>query len=187
MVFHLFWFERCILARSLHENSLDVDELFDAVVRQLAAISAFLDTAEWQARIGLHRRIHKAGACFYLIGRNFFSFGNILGENGCSQPIDRVVGNLDRFYLVLHWNDGGDRPEQLLVVRRHTLLDVGKNSRRIESAIALRNLTAKQALRAFFNTPLHLIVKFLSQVMPGLRLTVLIVMIFASNIYLVFR
>lgn len=77
--------------------------------------------------------------------------------------------SLANFYLVLHWNDGGDRPEQLLVVRRHTLLDIGKNSRRIERAIALRELTAKQALRPFLNTLPHLIVKFVSQIMPGLR------------------
>src|SRR5207244_578274 len=46
-------------APSLHVDRLDVDELTDAEARQLAAVAGFFHSAEGQARVRGHQRVHE--------------------------------------------------------------------------------------------------------------------------------
>ena len=42
--------------------TLDVHELADPMVRELAAMAALLHAAEGEPRVGLHEAVHEAGA-----------------------------------------------------------------------------------------------------------------------------
>src|SRR5690606_31535662 len=58
------------LFRGFYGDRLDVDELADAEVRQLAAVTTVLDAAEGQAWIGLHEHVDAAAAGLEFMRRN---------------------------------------------------------------------------------------------------------------------
>src|SRR5262245_54353600 len=151
------------------KDALDVDELADAEMRQLASVPALLYTAERQLRIGPDHLVYEHRACLNLLEREVRSPLQVAREHATTQAEDGVVSSLDRARLALDRNDGGHRAEQLLVVGRHTDAHVGEHRWRVVGSRCIGNMAAAQAACAICDTVLYLLVQLISQVVAGHR------------------
>src|SRR5207248_3716479 len=115
---------------SLHDAlPIYVDELADAVLRELAAVARLLDAAERQPRIRLHQAVDEHGARLDL-GRQALGPRVVPGPERRAQAELRVVGQAYRVRLVLGADHRGHRPERFLVEGRHALVDRSKQGGR---------------------------------------------------------
>src|SRR6266511_4023786 len=80
-------------------DRLDVDELADAVLRELAAVAGALDAAEGQARVGLDDAVDEHGARLDL-RRQMFGARAALRPEGGAEAEGRGVGQADGIALV---------------------------------------------------------------------------------------
>src|SRR6185295_1441721 len=80
-------------------DGLDVDELADAVLRELAAVARALDPTERQPRVGLDQAVDEHRARLDLRGQPFGA-GAILRPQRSTQTERRVVGQPDGVGLV---------------------------------------------------------------------------------------
>src|SRR5712691_7459332 len=124
-------------------DRLDVHELADAVLGELAPIARALDAAERQARIRLHDAVH-ANRPRVDLRRHALGRGAIPRPQRGAEAEGRVVGETHGVRFVLSPDDRGHRAEGLLVERRHALVHVGEQRRRIEGARAGWNLAAEE-------------------------------------------
>ena len=93
------------ISGSRNDYRLYVDELFDAVGRELAAVTAFLHPAERQSGVRSYGIVDKDAAAFNHLGSDTLAPGQIARDDAATEPEDRVVGGGNRLRLVLHWND----------------------------------------------------------------------------------
>ena len=63
---------------------------------------------------------------------------DVFAEDVAAQSVWRLVGEADRFCLVVKWNQAGHRPEDLLLRDRHAIVDIGKDGRNDEIAAGKR-------------------------------------------------
>src|SRR3989454_11439141 len=129
-------------------DSLDVDELPDAIAGELAPITALLHAPEGEARVGSHDLVHKDSAALDPLDRDTLTAREIAGQDTGSEAEHRIVGSRDGRLVVLDWDDRRDRTEQLLFVGRH----------------AARDLAAEQASRAHCDASRDLGMQRISQV-----------------------
>src|SRR5439155_3407648 len=149
-------------------DRLDVHELADAVLRELAAIARALDAAERQARIRLHDAVHMDGARLDLRGHALGGGAIPRPERG-AEAERRVVGEAHGIRFVPGPDHGGHRAEGLLVERRHALVHIGEQRRRIEGAGAARNLAAEEPAGAAPDGILDLTVQVVAEIHARLR------------------
>src|SRR6266571_3689074 len=95
-----------------HVNALDVHELLDPVVRELAPVTALLYAAEREPNIGSHDFVDKYGTAFDTVARNALTAFAIAREDSAAQTEHGIVGDRDRRLFVLHRDHGCDRSEQ---------------------------------------------------------------------------
>src|SRR5688572_17569591 len=142
-----------------HVHRLDVHELPDAQVGQLAAVTRLLDAPEGQARVGADDGVDEAVPRLQRMGGDPLAAREVPGEDGRAESERAVVGQLHRLVLVARGNDRGHRPEHLLVERHHAPAHVGEDRRRIERALPFRWLAAQEDAGAgphrVFDLPLH--------------------------------
>src|ERR1700712_380711 len=145
---------------SLDPHRLRVDERLRAEARELAAVARVLGAAERDLR----RRgrdlvdVHHAG--LDLVDQPL-RLARVLGPGATAEAEARVVGDGDRLVEVLRAEEQRHRTEELLVVRRGVLRDVGERRRRVEVALAPHRLAAGEELRARGHRVLHLLVELL--------------------------
>src|SRR5206468_877042 len=111
-------------------DGLDVDELADAVLRQLAPVTGALDASERHARVGLDDAVDEHGARLDLRCQ-MLGAPAVLGPQRRAETKGRIVGQADGIALVLRADDGRHRSEGLLVEGRHALVYSGEQRRRI--------------------------------------------------------
>src|SRR5215813_12713020 len=149
-------------------DRLDVRQLADAVLRQLASVAGTLDASEGHARVGLDHAVDEHGARLDL-PREMLGAPAVLGPDRGAEAKGRVVGQADRIALVLRADDGRHRSKGLLVESGHALVHAGEQGRRVEGSFAGRNLAAEQALGAALDCLLHLPVQIVAEIGPCLR------------------
>src|SRR5260370_31197794 len=81
-------------------DRLDVDELADTVLRQLASIARPLDPTEGQARVRLHDAVDKYGAGLDL-RRQMLGAPPVLGPEGRAEATGRCTAQASRSVLLL--------------------------------------------------------------------------------------
>src|SRR5215510_1922692 len=149
-------------------DGLDVDELADAVLRQLASVAGALDAAEGHARVGLDDAVDEDRPGLDLLGQMLGAPAVPRPQRGAESK-GRVVGQPDGVVLVLRPDKRRDGPERLLIEGRHTLVHFREHGRRIESALAARDLAAEQALGPGLDGLFHLPVQEVAEIGPRLR------------------
>src|SRR2546426_277353 len=145
-------------------DSLDVDELPDAIAGELAPITALLHAPEGEARVGSHDLVHKDSAALDPLDRDTLTAREIAGQDTGSEAEHRIVGSGDGRLVVLDWDDRRYRTEQLLFVGRHAAPDIRQHGRRIVRPGAARDLAAEQASRAHCDASRDLGMQRISQV-----------------------
>ena len=94
-----------------HINALDVHELLDPVIRELAPVTALLYAAERQPNIGSHDLVDKNGPALDALACNALTAFVIASEDSAAKTENGIVGNRDRRLFVRHCDHGRDRPE----------------------------------------------------------------------------
>src|SRR6266851_5796450 len=155
-------------ARLGDPHRFDVDELADAIFRQLAAIARALDPPEGQARLRLHEAVHEHRARLDL-GGHALGAGAIPSPHRGPEPVRRVVGEAHGIVLVLGAYHRRHRPERLLVEGGHALVHGGEQGGRIERPLAGRDLAPEQALGPALDRLLDLLVEGIPEIGAGLR------------------
>ena len=123
---------------------LYVDELFDAIARELATVTAFLHPAERQSGVGAYGIVDGDAAAFNHLGRDTLAPGQIARDDAATEPENRVVGGGDRLRLVLHWNDSRHGTEQFILVGRHAFAHVSQNGGWVIGPGVFGNLSSEQ-------------------------------------------
>src|SRR6202035_5796745 len=131
----------------LDPHCLDVDELPDADLGELAAVARALDAAEGQAGVGLDGAVDEDRAGLDLRGQ-VGAARRIGGPEAGAEAEAGAVGEGDRLRGVLGADDGGDRTEGLLVEGRHPRLDARQHGRLVEPAAAVPPPAARPEPRA---------------------------------------
>src|SRR5437867_624689 len=134
------------------EDGLQLEELLEARLAPLAAVARLFVAAEGGAQVGL-RAVHVDVAGADLPGHPARAL-EVAGGHVAREPVGRVVGDADRVRLVLVWDDGEDRPEDLLARDRHVVADVGeyRGLHEVPLADALRAAgAARHELRALLD------------------------------------
>src|SRR5207245_1872615 len=122
-----------------------VDELADAVLRELPPVARTLDPPEGQARVRLHEAVHEHRARLDLRRQALGARAVPRPERG-TKTKGRVIGEANGIGLVLRPDHGGDGPEGLFVEGWHALVHSRQQGRRVEGSLARRNLAAQQEL-----------------------------------------
>ena len=86
-------------ARSGNVDSLNVYELLNPIVGELAPVAAFLDCAEGQPRIRAYMLVDKDHPAVDELGGNVLSAGEIAREDAAAKPGGGAVGRCDRLLL----------------------------------------------------------------------------------------
>src|SRR3954451_5882170 len=122
----------CPVADSALER-LHAEVLLDGQVAELAPVARLLEAAERRQRIeGPAVDLDLAGAD---APGDALGVLGVAGPDAAGQPVDRVVGDLDRFVLGVVGDDRQHRPEDLLLGDRHVVGDVGEDRRLDEVAL----------------------------------------------------
>src|SRR5262244_1329520 len=134
----------CSRLLALDPHGLDVAELEDAELRQLAPVAALLDPAEGQPCVRAHVLVDEREPRVEFLCRDALTAGEVPGQNPIAQTEARVVDDAQPVSFVLRTDDGGYRTEHLLVMGGLTCSHVGEHCRRIPGARPSRHLTAEQ-------------------------------------------
>src|ERR1700730_491842 len=94
-----------------YKDALDVDELPDAVVRELTPVTTLFYAAEREPSIGPHGLIDKDGTALDAFACNAVTAIAIAREDSAAKAKNGIVGNRDRRLFVLHRDHGRNRPE----------------------------------------------------------------------------
>ena len=131
---------------------LDAEHFFDAPVRDMVRPEAYADVLRFEEHLvapsaALPARARGLGAAEGLtqvahvlavdeahprLDRRSHAMGttDVFAEDVAAQSVWRLVGEADRFCLVVKWNQAGHRPEDLLLRDRHAIVDIGKDGRK---------------------------------------------------------
>mgnify|MGYP003700190165 CR=1 FL=1 len=107
-----------------HPDLLGVDEFFDAMGAELAAIAGFLDAAGRKARVGFDDAVDGDLARFDLAGDLFAPSAPRPDAGG--KPIRRVIGKLERAFFIRRFDERGDGAEGFFLKGAHAGGDIGK-------------------------------------------------------------
>src|SRR5206468_4910968 len=157
-----------LTAASEYRDALDVDELAEAVFRQLAAVARPLDASERQPRVRPDLAVHEDAARLDLAGEPLRP-AVVARPERRPEAVRGVVAERDGLRFVPGPDHGRDRAEGLLVERRHPPADGDEHGRRIERARRLRHPSAEHDLGATPHRLLHLAVEVIAQVVACLR------------------
>ena len=130
-----------------HPHRLDVRELLDPVLGQLAPVARALHAAERQARVRGDHPVDEHEARLDLLGELLASL-DVGGPDGRAEAEVGVVGDAQRLVGVADPDHRRDRAERLLVVDGHARPHVGEHRRLEEVAVAAGSACRPPAARA---------------------------------------
>ena len=117
---------------TLQNDGLRLEEGQQPLDPALAADAGLLEPAEGDAEVGAERVVAD-GARAQLAG-DVAGPLDVVGEDGCVEPVDRVVGDGDGLLLVLRRDDAEHRAEDLLLGDGRGVVDVAEDGRLDEPA-----------------------------------------------------
>src|ERR1041384_5310066 len=133
--------------QSADPHALDVHELADAEIRELAPVTGALDSAEGKTRVGLHEVVDENRPGFDARSESGPPVA-VARPDRCAEAEARIVGDADRIALVLDAHDRSDGAERLLVEGGHSRRDRRENRRRVERSRPGGDLAAGYKTRA---------------------------------------
>src|SRR5690625_4957610 len=144
----------------LHDiDCLGIDELPDPLHGEFTSIPGTPGSAKWQTRVGLHQFIDEVGAISHAICIPK-GFVNIFREDGDSQTVSGLVGQIKRLILIGNTRYGGNRTECLLIKDSHARTYIGKDGGFIETVLVT---AAGLQLCTHLYRALHLLMELFSQ------------------------
>src|SRR3984957_11589202 len=153
---------------SAHHDRLDIDELLDAILRKLATITALLDTAEGEPRIGADVVVDEHIAALDL-GGDALTARDIACDDAAAQSEHRITSRRDRGILVVDPDHRRHRAKQFFCISGHAFRHLRKDGWRIIGAGPPRNLAAEHAARALCDAALDLSMQRVPKIMARQR------------------